>query len=88
MVERFKQGAAVAQLAETIEAHGVQPVEDVAVFAVLRSPTMLLDKTLDLFEPGDDPLLARRPARFLLRLNLDAKLRKKRVILVGEARHA
>src|SRR5262249_43472402 len=88
MIEGLKQGSTVILLTKTIEPHSIEPLEDVAVFAVLGSPTMLLDKTLNLLKPGDDPLLTRRTARFLLRLNLDAKLREKRVVLVGEARHA
>ena len=84
MIEGFKHGAAIGQLAQTIEAHGIQPLEDVAVFAMLRRAAVLLDETLNFLEAGDDPLLARRPARFLLRLDLDAKLVEKRVVLVGE----
>ena len=52
---------------------------------MLRRAAVLLDEALDLLEAGDDALLARRPARFLLRLGLDAKLGEKRVILVGES---
>jgi len=78
MVEGFKQGAAVGQLAKTIEAHRIQPLKDVAILSVLRDVAVLLDKTLNLLEARDDPLLARRPARFLLRLDLDAKLFEKR----------
>src|SRR5579883_1993458 len=85
MVEGFDHGAAIGQLAQAIKAHGIQALEDVAVLAVLWSAAMLFDEPLYLLETGDDPLLARRPARLLLRLGLDAKLGEKRVILVGKA---
>ena len=88
MIEGFKQGAAIGQLAQAIEAHGIQPLEDVAVLAVLRSAAVLLDETLNLLEAGDDPLFARRPACASVCLDLDAKLFEKRVILFGEPRHA
>ena len=80
MIEGLKQATAFRQLAQAIEAHGIQPLEDVAVLPVLRSTAVLLDESLDLLEAGDDALLARRPAA-LLRLDLDAKLVEKRVIL-------
>ena len=73
MVQRLKQRAAFRKLAQTIEAHGIQPLEDVAILPVLRSAAVLFDKTLNLLEAGDDALLARRAADLLLRLDLDAK---------------
>jgi hypothetical protein len=58
MVQRRKQGAAVRKCAQAVEADGIQPLEDVAVFPVLRGAAMLLDETLDFLEPGDDAFLA------------------------------
>ena len=62
MVEGLKQGAAVGQRAKAIETHGIQPLEDIAIFPMLGSTAMLFDETPDLLEAGDDPLLAGCPA--------------------------
>ena len=67
MVQRRQQGAAVLERAQAVEAHGVEPLEDVAVFPVLRGATVLLDEALDFLESGDDALLARRASALLLR---------------------
>jgi hypothetical protein len=88
VIERLKLGAAIGELPKTIEAHCVQPLEDVAAFPVLRGVAVFLDETLNLLETGDDPLFARRAARLSLRLDLDAELFEKRVILFGEPGHA
>ncbi|MGB3486512.1 MAG: hypothetical protein WBA62_00270 [Xanthobacteraceae bacterium] len=89
MIEGFDHGAAIGLPAQLIETHGIQPFEDVTILAMLRGAAMLVDETLNLLEPGDDPFLARRPAGFLLCLGFDAKLGKKLIILVGESfRHA
>ena len=66
LVERGHQGATVRMGAQAVEAHGIEPLEDVAVFAVLRGAAVLLDEALDLLEPGDDALLARRAPALLL----------------------
>jgi hypothetical protein len=83
-VERRKHGTAVGQLPKTIKAHGIQSLEYVATFTMLRSMAVLIDKTLDVLKPGDDALLTRRPARFLLGLDLDSKFFEKGIILIGE----
>jgi hypothetical protein len=88
MVEGLKYATAVGLLANAIEAHGIQPLEDVAVFPVLRGTAMLLDETLNLLKACDDTLFARRPARVFLRLDLDAKLVEKGIVLFGEPSHA
>src|SRR5690349_1729050 len=89
MVEGFKQGMAIFQLADTIEPHGIEPLEDVVTFPVLRGVTVLLDEALNLLEAGDDPFLAGRPASLLRRLDFDAKLLEKCIVLFGEfASHA
>ena len=50
MVQRRQQRAAFLQRAQAVEAHGIEPLEDVAVFAMLRGAAVLLDKALDLLE--------------------------------------
>ena len=85
IIERFHHGAAIFLLADAVEADGIKPLEDVAILAVHRRAPMLLEETLDFFESGDDPFLAWGPARFLLRLGLDAKLFKQCVVLIGKA---
>ena len=62
----------IAADTQTIKAHGIQALEDVTIFTMLRGAAVLRDETLNLLEAGDDPLLAGRPARLLLRLGLDA----------------
>jgi hypothetical protein len=74
MIERFDQGAAADQFAQAIEAHGIEPFEDVAIFAMLRRAAMLVDEPLNLFKAGDDALLARCPAGRLGRLGFDSQL--------------
>jgi len=85
MIERFKHGAAIGQLAQTVEADGIQPLEDIAVLAVPWGAAVLLNETLNLLEARDDAFLARRATGLVLRLNLNAKLFEQRVILVGKA---
>ena len=62
MIEGLKQGAAIVQLAQTVEAHSVQPLENVAIFAMLRRAAVLFDEALNFLEAGDDAFFARRPA--------------------------
>src|SRR5215467_13469644 len=87
MIDGFKQSPAIIQLAKTIEAHGIQPLEDVTALSVLRRATVLLDEALYLFEPGDDSLFAGR-LRLLASLDFDAEIFEKRVVLFGESSHA
>ena len=47
MIEGLKQGAAIGQLAQAIESHGIEPLEDVAVLAVLRRAAMLSRRTAE-----------------------------------------
>ena len=61
------QGSALLLFADAVQAHGMDPLEDVAVFPMARCPAMRLDEALDLFEGRDDPLLARGPGFDLLR---------------------
>src|SRR5262245_30566025 len=84
MIDGFKQSPAIIQLAKTIEANGIKPLEDVTVLSVLRCATVLLDEALYLFEPGDDALFARRRGRSLL-IDLDTQGIQK--LAVGQFGH-
>ena len=79
MVQWNQHGAAIRERPQAVEPHGVKPLEDVAVFAVLRWATVLLIETLDFLKPGDDALLARRAAARLLRRVELGKLRRQLV---------
>ena len=68
MVERREKRPAFLKRAKPVEAHGVEPLEDVAIFPMLRRVAVLLDKPLDFLESGDDALLARGAAALLFRL--------------------
>ena len=68
MVERRKQRTAFLQCAQAVEAHGIKPLENIALFAMLGGVAMLFDKALYFLETGDDALFARRAAALLLRL--------------------
>ena len=58
MVEGRQQRATVFKRAQPVEAHRVEPLEDVTVLAMLGSPAVLLHEALDFLEARDDPLLA------------------------------
>ena len=68
MIEGRQQRAAVLKSAQPVETDGVEPLEDVAVLAVLGSVAVLLHEALDFLEPRDDPLLARGAPDLLRRL--------------------
>ncbi len=73
-VERSKKRPAFLKRAKTVQTNGIEPFEDVAIFAMLRGMTVFFDEALDFFESGDDALLARgAPALFLSFLNLTAR---------------
>lgn len=57
-VERFEHGAAVRQLSQAIKADCVQPLEYVTICPVLRRFAVLIDKTLDFLETGNNALFA------------------------------
>ena len=56
-VEFRQKRVELGQLPKAIEAHGVEPFEDVPIVAMLRQPAMFCNKPLDVFEAGDNPLL-------------------------------
>ena len=64
-----QQHAAFLDRAEPVEAHRVEPLEDVAVLAVAGGVTVLLHEPLDFLEACDDPFLSRRPSDRLLGLS-------------------
>ena len=84
MVEGGHQRSALFLFADAVEAHGMDPLEDVAVFPMVWCPTMGLDEPLNLFEPRDDSLLARGPDCDLFWLDDDAERVEKRIVVVGE----
>jgi hypothetical protein len=67
MVERRKNGTALFQRTQTVEAYCVQSLENVAIFPVLWSASMLFDKTLYFLEASDDALFSGRAYAFLFR---------------------
>jgi hypothetical protein len=68
MIERRKKRTTFLKRAKTLESHGIEPFKDVAIFPVLRSTTVFLDKALDFFKPGDDAHFARGATALFLRL--------------------
>ena len=69
MIERRQQRATVLKRAQPVETHRVEPLEDVAVLAVLGSVAVLLHEALDFLEACDDPFLPRRPSDRLFGLS-------------------
>ena len=67
MVEWFEQRAALGKLAQAVEAHGVNPLENVPVLSMLGSTAVFLEESLDVLEARDDAFLARRPTARLFR---------------------
>lgn len=77
----FRQGP------DPVKAHGIEPLEDVTVFTVLRCPTMLFDEALDVLETGDDALFLWSATADFLRLDLDPKLGQQGFVFVSEISH-
>ena len=50
----------LGQLAQSVEPHRIEPLEDVAVLAVHRRAAVFLHEVQDVLEARVDPLLARR----------------------------
>ena len=67
-VERHQQRPALLQRPHPFQAHGVDPLENILVFPMLRRPAMLFHELLDFLEPGDDALLAGRATALFLGL--------------------
>jgi hypothetical protein len=67
-VERRKKRTTFLQRAQTVEAHGVEPLKDILFFPMLRSAAVLLNKPLYLLESGNDAFRARGPPALLFRL--------------------
>ena len=76
MIERREKGTALVQRAQAIEAHGIEPLEDVAILTVLRRATVLFDEPLNFLEARDDPFLARRAAALLFGLERNRRVRR------------
>ena len=73
-VEVSKDFPAFRLLAQLIQAHGIEAFEDVPVITMLGHAAMFGDKPLDVFEPGNDPLLPGRQRPLHLGRSIDAKL--------------
>src|SRR5690606_20700469 len=58
MIKGCQQLAAFLKGAQTLQAHGIEPLENVSFFAVLWSTAMLLDKTLNFLKTSNNPLFA------------------------------
>jgi hypothetical protein len=68
MVARPKQRSTFLKRTKAVEAHGIEPFEDIPILPMLRSMTVFLDEALDFFESGDDALFARGALALFLRL--------------------
>ncbi len=84
MIHWHNKVAAFLQLGNPVKADCIQALEDIAILAMLRSATLLRNKTLNFFEACDDAFFAWCAAELLLDLDLDAKLGKQGIIFVGE----
>ena len=73
LVMRRKERVKFRLFAQAIQADGVKPLENVALFAVLRRPAVLLHKIDDVLKSREASFLARRMGAWLLRLDDDAK---------------
>jgi hypothetical protein len=78
------EGSALLQIAYPVQAHGIEPFEDIAVLAMLRGAAMLIDETLDFFEACYDAFFPRCPAGRFLLFDFDPKLGQKGIIVIGE----
>ena len=67
MVKRLQNTPAVLQRTQAVEADRVHALEDVIALAMPGRMAMLLHKSLDFLEPGNDPLLTWRSANTLVR---------------------
>ena len=77
MIQWRQHGPTLLKRAQAIKAHGIQPLENVAIFPVLRGATVFLDKPLYLLESGDNPLLPGRTSAFLLWLAMTFRSRSR-----------
>ena len=60
LIHSRQQRTAVLKLAQAIKPHRIKPLEDVALFAVLRRAAMLIVEFENVLKARDDPLLLRR----------------------------
>jgi hypothetical protein len=59
MVQRRQQRTALLLRAKTVKPHGVEALEDIAIFAVQGRAPVLFDEALDVLEARDDAFLLR-----------------------------
>ncbi len=84
MVHPGNKAPAFLLAADLIEPGGIKPLKYFSVFTMCRRVPVLLDKTLNFLEPGNNAFFTRRPADSLFRLNLDAQFFEERIIIVCE----
>ena len=84
MIERFKERLAFRNLAQPVEPHGVESLENIPVLAMAGRSPVLVDEALDFLETGNDALFARRAAGSLPCFGVDTKLGKKGIVIFGE----
>ena len=87
MVDLGNRSAAFRQGLDAVQTHGIEALEDVSILAMLRGTAVLLDKALNVLEPGDDALLPWGATAGLLRLDINPKLGQKRVIFLSKISH-
>ena len=75
MIKLCEKGSAFFERAQSVEPHGVEPFEYIAILAVVRSVAVFLDKALNLLKARDDALLPGRTAALLFRLREIVELR-------------
>ncbi|MDY0960182.1 hypothetical protein SOM26_15920 [Sphingomonas sp. CFBP8993] len=80
-----QQFAAFGLRAEPVEAHRVEPLEDVAALAMLGDAAVFVMEADDILEAGYDPFLARGAGADLLGGQVDAEFGKD--IVVGHVSH-
>ena len=69
MIEWLQQRPALLKRAQAIKTHGIESLENIAVFSVLWGAAISIDKTLNLLKARDDTFLTGRATAFLLRLS-------------------
>ncbi|QQN73381.1 hypothetical protein [Croceicoccus sp. YJ47] len=72
-IERHKQFARLVERAHAVEPNGIDPLEYVAILAMLRRAVVLFAETDDILEPCDDPFFAQRIGWRLDRRDVDAE---------------
>jgi len=70
--QRLKDFPAFGKVAQTIQPHGIEALEDIKGIVIAGGMAVLIKEALNLLETSNDPFFARRPAECLLWYDLDA----------------